>query len=369
MKIALISPASSIHTVRWANGLAEAGHEVHVISQHPPYDPFLEEVKVHYFPFRGILGYFLMAPGVKKLLKKIQPDIVNAHYASGYGTTARLAKPYPYLLSVWGDDVYGFPFKSPLHKWLVKKNLKAADGIASTSHCMAEQTRSLVPELSNISITPFGVEMQDFAIARPLEVNKKKIVIGTVKGMSAKYGIDTLIQSFDLLLKNLSITHSEIASQLELRLVGGGNKIEEYKELSKKLGLTEKVQFVGKVPYSEVPIELAKLDIYVALSRWDSESFGVAIIEAGAARRPVLVSDAGGLPEVTLDGRTGIVVPRENPEEAARALEKLVLDPGLRLKMGEAGREHVANTYSWGVCIQKMEKVYAQTIDQALTKK
>ena len=90
MKIALLSGASSIHTIRWANGLAEAGHEVHVISQQAQLEPMDSRVQVHCFPFRGILGYFTMVPAVKKLLAKIKPDSVNAHSASGSGTPARL---------------------------------------------------------------------------------------------------------------------------------------------------------------------------------------------------------------------------------------------------------------------------------------
>src|SRR5690554_3943342 len=187
MKIALISGASSIHTIRWANGLAEAGHEVHVITQHEACDPFLPQVKVHSFPFRGVLGYFLIAPKVRKLLHKINPDVVNAHYASGYATTARLAAVRPFVLSVWGSDVYDFPYKSPLHKWLVRKNLLAADVVASTSYCMAGQTRSVAPELKEILITPFGVDMQAYANAEMLAANNERLVIGTVKSMAKKY--------------------------------------------------------------------------------------------------------------------------------------------------------------------------------------
>ena len=357
MKIALLSGASSIHTIRWANGLAEAGHEVHVITQHEACDPFLSQVKVHQFPLRGVLGYFLMAPKVRKLLHELKPDVVNAHYASGYATTARLAAVRPFVLSVWGSDVYDFPYKSPLHKWLVRKNLLAADVVASTSHCMAEQTRSLAPELGEIPITPFGVDMQAYEQAQPLETNNDKLVIGTVKSMASKYGIDTLIEAFALLHAKLKTTEPDLAEKLELRLVGNGPQQEEYQQLSAKLGLGSKVYFVGRVPHQDVPNELAKLDVYVALSRLDSESFGVAIIEAGAARRPVVVSDAGGLPEVTLDGITGLVVPRENPQAAADAIEKLVLNPDLRVKMGEAGRTHVAGIYGWDVCVEQMVKV------------
>lgn len=356
MKIALIAAASSIHTIRWANGLAEVGHEIHLITQDKPCDPLLPEVKVYSFPTRGVLGYFLMAPGVRKLLKKINPDIVNAHYASGYGTTARLVGVHPLVLSVWGSDVYDVPYQSPIHKWLVCKNLMAADVVASTSHCMANQTRSIAPKLANIHITPFGVDLKAYNNAKALFTNNNNIVIGTVKKMNSLYGIDTFLEAFGLLLSKLVETQPDLADRIQLRLVGGGEQIEEYKEIARNLGIENKTTFVGHVPHCQVPDELSKLDIYVALSR--NESFGVAIIEAGAARRPVVVSDAGGLPEVTLDAITGLVVPRENPQAAANAIEKLVLNPDLRMQMGEAGRKHVAETYSWDVCIKKMEKVY-----------
>lgn len=354
MKIALISGASSIHTIRWANGFAEAGHEVFVISQHKACDPFLPQVKVYTFPYRGVLGYFLIVPRVRKLLLELNPDVVNAHYASGYATTARLAAVRPYVLSVWGSDVYDFPYKSPLHKWLVRKNLMAADVVASTSHCMAEQTRSIEPRLADILITPFGVDMQVYADAEALPASNDKLVIGTVKTMASKYGIDTLIEAFALLVDKLASTQPDLVERIQLRLVGGGPQMGDYQQLAAKLDIADKVEFVGRVPHQEVPKELAKLDIYVALSRLDSESFGVAIIEAGAARRPVVVSDAGGLPEVTLDDQTGLVVPRENPQAAADAMERLVLCPALRVQMGEAGRKHVASIYSWDVCVQVM---------------
>jgi glycosyltransferase involved in cell wall biosynthesis len=361
LKVVLLSGASSIHTIRWANGLNEAGQEVHVISQHEACDPFNLGVQVHQFPFRGTLGYFTMVPSVKKLLKQLQPDIVNAHYASGYATTARLAGHRPWLLSVWGSDVYDFPYKSPLHKWLVKINLLAADAVASTSHCMAEQTLSLAPGLADIHITPFGVDMMAYEAIEPVAAQaQQSLIIGTVKTMASTYGIDTLIQAFALLVKQLGEKQPGLAEKLQLRLVGGGPQTMDYKALAAQLGIVEKVSFVGRVPHDQVPQELAKLDIYVALSR--QESFGVAIIEAGAAGRPVVVSDAGGLPEVTLQDKTGLVVPRENPQAAADAMQQLVLDPQLRHRFGVAGKQHVAETYSWPACVQQMVDVFQQVI-------
>ena len=310
-----------------------------------------------------------MVPAVRALLNSIRPDIVNAHYASGYGTTARLVNFHPWVLSVWGSDVYDFPHKSFIHRWLVRRNLSAADKVASTSQCMAREVLLLKPELSNISITPFGVDLNAYKGIKPIEDSKKTpLIIGTVKTMKPKYGVDTLIEAFYILLNRLHSTE-ECVPRLELRLVGDGDQISDLKALTKALGIEEKVTFVGRIPHVRVPEELAKLDIYVALSRLDSESFGVAIIEAGAAGRPVIVSDAGGLPEVTIDGVTGYIVPREDPEAAADALEKLISDPALRHRMGSAAQEHVATRYSWDSCINTMLLFYADAIIEIKNKK
>lgn len=366
MKIVLLSGLCSIHTIRWANGLADAGLEIHVISlaDLPLTDQINSNVIVHMLPYKRNLGYFKMVPAVKTLLKLIKPDLVNAHYASGYGTTATLVNFKPTLLSVWGSDVYDFPYTSLLHKYIVIQNLKAATAIASTSHCMAEQTRKLLPSLNNIAITPFGVDINQFSQVVPIKpTNQGKIVIGTVKKLTSKYGIDTLIEAFNLLYNDLKQTDVGIANKLELRLVGGGEQTNELRLLAQNLGIADKVNFVGQVAHNSVPDELGKLDIYVALSRSESESFGVAIIEAGATGRPVVVSDAGGLPEVTIDNKTGLIVPRENPKLAAEALKKLVLNPNLRYELAINGRQHVADNYSWDKCIEKMIQVYENTID------
>ncbi|WP_296205413.1 glycosyltransferase [Psychrobacter sp. UBA3962] len=366
MKIALLSGASTIHTIRWANGLAAAGVEVHLISQHPVLEALDPKVKTYIFKYRGVIGYFTMVPKVKKLLKKIKPDLVNAHYASGYATTARLVGYHPWVLSVWGSDVYDFPYKSPLHGKLVQDNLLYADQLASTSICMAQQTQSLIPSRDlDITITPFGVDTKYYdSLTTPLseKTNDTSIVIGTVKTLAPKYGIDTLINAFALILKSLANTHPNIEKKLKLRIVGDGPQKEELKNLAEQLRIKDRVDFVGRVNSKNVPYELDKFDIYVALSRLDSESFGVAIIEAGAAGRPVVVSDAGGLPEVVIDGTTGFVVPRESPKAAADAITKLVLEKHLRINMGNAGKEHVSSNYDWTKCIDIMIDLYKQTI-------
>jgi len=361
MKIVLLAGADSIHTVQWVNRLASIGHEVFLISQHTSSNLISEDVKVHILKNRGVLGYFLMVPKVRKLISNINPDIINAHYASGYGTTARLINFHPYLLSVWGSDVFIFPKKSFLHKLLIRNNILSADLVASTSQAMAGQVLKIVPELKNISITPFGVNIEEFKICENDElINHNTLTIGTIKSMNFIYGIDILLEAFSILIGLLKNNNDFANIEVKLRLVGGGEHLGQFKQLAFKLGIENSVEFVGPIRHSDVPQELSKFDVFVALSR--SESFGVAVIEAGAAGKPVVVTDVGGLPEVVIPNKTGIIVKKNNPLDAAKAIEKLLINYELRKLMGNNAQEYISNTYSWDICLNKMIVTYNQTI-------
>ncbi len=354
MRVALMSGANAIHTTRWANGLAAAGADVHLLSAHPLRHHLDERVHMHELPFRAPWGYLLNVPAVRRMLASIQPDLVNAHYASGYGTLARLCGFRPLLLSVWGSDVYDFPRKSSSHRRLVAANIRAADAIGSTSHCMARETMA-VQTHGQVHITPFGVDERLFY---PFEVPgrpKDELVIGTVKTLAPKYGVDTLIEAFAMAWVRLGRPN-----ELVLEISGDGPQRSELEALALRLGVSDRVRFYGRIPHERVPEMLNRLDIYVALSR--DESFGVAILEASACAKPVLVSDADGPVEVTVDGKTGLIVARNDPGAAAEALVRLIEDPAMRARMGAAGRSHVIEHYTWDDSVRQMLAVYEAVI-------
>lgn len=366
MKIVLLAGANSIHTIKWANGLQEAGLQVFLISQHPLMHNLDQRVKYYELPFKGNFGYFTMVSKVKKLVNEIKPDIINAHYASGYGTTARLVGFHPYVLSVWGSDIFLFPKKSFIHKWLVKKNLLSADTVASTSQCMAVETSKLIKLNKPIEITPFGVDETVFFNERIYKqsgfISENKIVIGTVKSLKPVYGIDILIEAFALLHSKLNKSKPELAKALCLRIVGGGDELNNLTKLAESLNIRELIEFVGQVEHSLVPQELAKLDIYIALSR--SESFGVAILEAGLNQCPVIVSNVGGLPELVIDHKTGIIVESENITQAADAMFELITQPQLIAEYGKNAQQHVLANYTWKASIIKMIDVLETTVNK-----
>jgi L-malate glycosyltransferase len=367
MRIALLGPANSIHLQRWAEALAARGHALCVLSQHPVDRALLPAAaEVVWLPHTGPTGYFRNGGPLRDALARWRPELLSAHYASGYGSTAALGGFAPTLLSVWGSDVYDFPYESALKGWLLRRNLRSANALASTSEAMARQVRRLVPECGEIAITPFGVELDRFAPAAPASARRAggAVTIGIVKALAPKYGVDLLLRAFAGLMQDAEVR--AMGEPCRLLIVGEGPQRAELEVLADALGIASFTEFGGAVAHADVPAQLARLDIYAAPSRLDSESFGVAVIEASACALPVVVSDAGGLPEVVRDGETGLVVPRENVPALQAALKRLVLDAALRESLGRAGRAHVQRHYEWGACVETMERCCERAIAAAL---
>lgn len=362
MVILFLSNANSVHTVRWVNSLVEKGHEVHLASilnhANKNVDIIDKRVKVYTLKYSGQKGYYLNLFQLRKIYNNIRPDIVNAHYASGYGTLARVARLKPLILSVWGSDVYDFPYKNKFNMKLIKMNLEYADKIASTSYCMADQVRKLLnDETIDIAITPFGVDLNRFC--RIEEYRKDDFIyIGITKALSPKYGITELINAIKILKSNLDKQKlGDLSSKIRLLIYGDGEQKEEIVRLIRYLNLHETVELKGKLPNVEIPKVLQKLDIFCATSIAD-ESFGVAVVEAMAMELPVVVTDVPGFKELVDNDITGIIVERGKPEAIAKALEQLILNKGLIKKYGINARNKVTEYYDWNKNVNHMIKIY-----------
>lgn len=359
-RVAILTVATNIHAIRWINALAERGLDLVVITQQPPlpgdYHP---SVRFALLPFRGRFAYLLNALALPRVFARTGARLLHVHYAGGYGATTWLSGLRNALISVWGGDVYDVPRRSALHRMAVCRALEKAVRITSTSHVMKAQVERLGVR-TRVDVVPFGV---DTTLFRPgLDAGKGgRLIIGTVKTLAPKYGIDTLIRGFELALQDPAFR----ARDPELRIAGGGAARRDYEQLARSLGLQDHVHFYGQIRHADVPAMLSGFDIYAAISRDDSESFGVAVIEASACGLPVLVSDAGGLPEVVEDEVTGIIVPRDDPHAVARALLRLAADPALREAFGTAGRERVKRLYEWSGCVDAMLAIYAEIMGSA----
>ncbi len=365
MKILILSDPSSIHTKRWVSYLSEKGIEIFLFGINQSDDGFYSQYKnlqVYASDYTSNLGrlslkklkYLNVLNILKKKIKEFMPDIIHAHYASSYGLLGALTGFHPYIISVWGSDVYDFPNISYLHKSIIRYNLSKADYLLSTSNIMAKETK----KYSNkpIEITPFGVDINLF---KKLDTVKpeNEFIIGTVKSLASIYRIDILIKSFKLVLdKNPNLN-------LKLQIIGIGPDKEKLQLLTCNLQIEKYVHFIGKVENNHLPSYYNNFSTFVALS--DAESFGVVAVESMACECPVIVSDADGFKEVVVDNETGFIVPKRNIEATALAIQKIIDDSSLREKMGKKGRERVECLYNWDDNVQKMIDIYHSVISKS----
>lgn len=368
VKIILLAAGNDIHSVRWANQLAMHGNEVHLCyasNQKPAMDKFREGIFLYELKVPAPYGYYLNIPQLKKIIRKVNPDILNAHYSSGYGTLGRLVGFSPFLLSVYGSDVYDFPYKKKMNMNIIRKNLYSADEIASTSNAMAIQTSTLIDmPVSKINITPFGVDIEKFS-KKNIQKDDSKIIIGSIKKLTPKYGMKYGILAIDFLVKNLLDDQQNI--KLEYRIYGEGEEKQELELLAEKCGISNTVKFMGRVPNEVVPKALNEMDIFLGNSILDSESFGVAIVEAMACEVPVIVTDVDGFKEVVDNGNAGIMVPRKDPKAMADEIYKLIENPELRKEIGQKQRKRVIENYNWVENVRKMEGIYKRMIENHQT--
>lgn len=365
-RVLLLADATSPHTIKWARSLSERGMHICIVSFTLPDAevyrnyPRIQVVSLGFdsaLVKSGVAGggkwrYLTALPKVRRQIKQFKPDIVHAHFASSYGLLGALSGFSPFVLSVWGTDVYEFPRKSALHKAVLKFNLAKADKILSTSYDMARETALYTKK--PITITPFGIDTDFFKPGAkvPLPFNADDLVIGNVKGFDSRYGVTYLIEAFALLIKQRP------ALPLKLLLLGDGADREVLRQQVVSLGLSKLVHFAGRVPYDQMPAYHNAQHISACVSL--RESFGVAVIEASACQIPVVATRVGGLPEVVQHGQTGMLVEAANAEAIKEALLQLVDDAALRRRMGIAGRQLVQQQFDWQANVDQMQAIYQQ---------
>ncbi len=343
-KLILLSDASNIHTQKWAVYFRDRNFEVHIITLLPS---VIQGVEIHlikskayaarknnmeYNKFKVLIE---AVPQVRKLIKRIKPDLVHAHFASSYGLFGALSGFHPYLVSVWGYDTIRFPETSAIHKSIIKYVLKKADRIFATSEFLAEKTARYTDK--EMVITPFGVDIDLF---KPVPKEKSdKFIFGTVKALEVKYGIDYLLEAVAKIKDKIS--------NWELWIVGTGTQRDELIKLSEKLGISDNVKFLGRIPNKEVPKVIQQMEIFTVTSVFSDESFGVAAVEASAMQVPVIASRLGGLTEVVINNLTGYHVEARNSDQIADKIMSLYANAELRRSFGKNGRENVIKKYVW----------------------
>jgi glycosyltransferase involved in cell wall biosynthesis len=348
MRVVYLADAPYIHTRRWVEHFVALGWEAHVISFRAADIPGATVHHVNGLETLGKPRYIVHSRRVRALIRELAPDLLHALHLTSYGFLAGLSGWQPSIVSVWGTDVLEAPTLTPMHRWITRNALTKAGAVTATGLRLAEATLTYMPEGKGVSVIPYGVDLERFTPAP--RTPREPLVVGAVSRLSPEKGFTHLLRAI--------ATLQDRGVHLQLLLAGDGPSRADLERETETLGIGDRVRFEGEVAHEDVPAVLQDVDIFAMPSTW--EGFGVSAIEASAMELPVVASDVHGIPDVVVDGETGILVPPRSAGAIADALARLASDAALRDAMGRAGRAFVERNYRWQDNAALMERLYAE---------
>ncbi len=351
---------ASLLTSRLVTTLARRGHELAVIASHQGQDLPDEEsfggVPVYRFPFWTTIstgdleGVLRIREGVSRIKRELSPDIVHFNFTGPSSILHLLTRRGSHSRSVVAVHVSP-PRPEGGHGSLTQRLLESADWITTTSRAVLDKVRTVAPSVAlHSSVVYNGIQIPEDEPLPLGDGNPRLLAIGR---LVEEKGFDLALDATAQLLPRYP--------GLRLRIVGEGQARSGLERRAEELGITRSVDFTGWVEPSRVFSVISESTVVVMPSRWE-EAFGMVAVEAALMERAVVATRTGGLPEVVVDGRTGLTVPREDAGALADALDLLLRDRALATRLGKTARERAISVFGWKKYVDTYEELYRRVV-------
>jgi glycosyltransferase involved in cell wall biosynthesis len=327
----------------------DAGIPVHLLRARSRFDP-------------GALGRLV------SLLRTGHFDILHSHLfrADIYGglAVAQLGRQRPLLVSTRHNDDRFFlnPFVGIAHYLVSARQdliIAISDHIARFTVARGVRHPERVRRVYHGLEPPVtrALEREGQRIRGELGIGPDAFLVGNVGRLAPQKGQRHLIRAMPLLLERVPRAHAVIA--------GGGDLEDFLRDLAQEMGVAERVHVLG--PRKDVPELMHAIDVFAMPSIW--EGFGLVLLEAMAAGRPIVASRVATIPEVVVDGKTGLLVPAGDPLALAEALAQLAHQSALATRFGEAGRERLRRHFSIDKMVGDTELLYRELMDERTSRR
>jgi rhamnosyl/mannosyltransferase len=281
-------------------------------------------------------------------LRRTQPDIVHIHspYPLGEAANWLLSSGRATVISYQSDIVRQKAWLR-LYGPFLKRILKRADGIITSTPRYIETSPWLQPIRDRCVVIPNGIDVTRFAPPEPKAAPAEPFKLLFVGRLRYYKGLDTLLEA----MPHIPNTH--------LTIVGVGEMADTLQALTHSLSLGDRVTFAGEVADAELPAYYHQADLFVLPANARSEAYGIVLIEAMAAGLPCVTTELGtGTSWIVQDGLTGLVVPPKEATQLAQAINQVRLNPTLCRQFGQASLARATATFSQEVMLQKIMQLY-----------
>jgi N-acetyl-alpha-D-glucosaminyl L-malate synthase BshA len=358
---------SGVVATELAVSLASRGHEVHLVSYAMPLRLRSPEERVHYhevevasYPLFRYPPYDLaLASRLAELDEAEGLDLVHVHYAIPHAISGLLVralvrpKRLPLVTTLHGTDITVVGQERAYHR-VTRYAILSSDAVTAVSRYLRDETDRVFGATRAIDVIPNFVDVSRF---RPVEDAARRAVF-------ARPSQALLLHVSNFRPVKRAPACVEVLARLVrerdavLVMVGDGPERAECEARARRLGLRDRVRFVGA--HAEVERLLAVADAFLLPSEY--ESFGLAALEAMACGTPPLTVRAGGLPEVVTDGLDGVLAPPGDDEALAAAAASLLADPARLRAMGEAARATAVERFEVSRVVPLYEGLYERVI-------
>jgi L-malate glycosyltransferase len=351
--------------------LANRGHKVHFITYNQPArlslineDIFFHQVFVEEYPLFDYQPYELaLSSKMLEVVTEQKLEILHVHYAIPHAYAAFMAQQ---MLKEKGIDIkivttlHGTDItlvgSHPSYKPAVEFSINQSNAVTAVSESLKKETLELFNIKQNIFAIPNFIDFNKYPDRKDpicedlLLSNHGEKVISHISNFRPVKRISDLIQVFYRI---------QLKVNSKLLLIGEGPEREHAEYLTKQLGIFNKVHFLGNC--QEVNKVLCYSDLFLLPS--EKESFGLAALEAMAAKTPVISTNVGGLPEVNIDGETGYTLPLGAVDEmAAKAID--LLNNEVLLAQFKENAKRQANQFSIEKIVPLYEEVYRNVLNK-----
>ncbi len=334
LRLAYLSIGRHIHTERWLTWFARRGHDVHLLTVQPGPMP-----GVHVHDITTPMGpkplrYAVSLVKVRSILGALHPDLLHTHFLTGYGYWGVFSGWHPFMLTVWGDDVYVTPFENAIKHRLAHAALARADYVTGDSEDIVAACVKLGADPERSEVVQWGVDFEAFhAGVSGAPVRERlgippgaPVVLSTRSFTQPYYNIDLVVDTAPRVRERFPDVHYVIA----------GNEGDDaaFRARAERAGLTDRVHWVGRIPHPELPAWLNAATVFLTVPSVDATA--VSLLEAMACRRAVVATDLPSAAEWIRDGETGLTVPPRDGEALVEAISRYLGDPRLRERVGAA---------------------------------
>ena len=358
---------SGVLATELGKALAVKGHAVHFITYRQPVrlsefnaNIFYHEVRVPQYPLFEYPPYELaLASALVDVALKYDLDLLHVHYAIPHASAAYMAKQIvkektgrnlPFITTLHGTDIT-LVGKDKTYEPVVTFSINESDAITAVSQNLREETYQYFHITKDIQVIYNFVDIQRFnkkpidAFKQAVAPNGEKILVHASNFREVKR-VGDVAKIFAGIKKSVDC---------KLLMVGDGPERADCEEYLNQLGLAQDVRFFGK--QEQVEEVLAISDLFLLPSEY--ESFGLAALEAMASHVPVLSSNAGGLPEVNMDGKTGFLFHIGDVETAVAKGSQLLSNENLLNQFKQQAYEH-ALKFDIGNIVPIYENLYSR---------